>query len=332
MTASIRDVARRAQVSVGTVSNVLNTPEKVSPETRERVQTVIAQLGYVRNDAARQLRNGQSHTIGLIVLNGTNPFFTEIAQGAQNRALESGYTVLVGTSNENVKRENTLLSLFAEQQVAGILVSPTGDDLSPLCHLKDGKTPVVLVDRGAANCAFSAVACDDIYGGEVAAEHLLETGKRKIAYVGGPITLKQISDRWQGAAKAVLKVPDATLRMIETTALTVTEGKRIGQEIAKLPVEKRPDAVFAANDLIALGMLQSLVLAKDIRIPEDIAIIGYDDISYAEFAIVPLTTVRQPAEKIGAASVELLLNAIERPRDKTRQITLKPELVVRAST
>lgn len=147
MTASIRDVARRAQVSVGTVSNVLNTPEKVSPETRERVQTVIAQLGYVRNDAARQLRNGQSHTIGLIVLNGTNPFFTEIAQGAQNRALESGYTVLVGTSNENVKRENTLLSLFAEQQVAGILVSPTGDDLSPLCHLKDGKTPVVLVDR-----------------------------------------------------------------------------------------------------------------------------------------------------------------------------------------
>ena len=120
--------------------------------------------------------------------------------------------------------------------------------------------------------------------------------------------------------------------MIETTALTVTEDKRIGQEIAKLPVEKRPDAVFAANDLVALGMLQSLVLAKDIRIPEDIAIIGYDDISYAEFAIVPLTTVRQPAEKIGAASVELLLNAIERPHDKTRQITLKPELVVRAST
>src|SRR6188472_1476649 len=157
MTVSVREVAAAASVSVGTVSNVLNRPEKVSPTTVERVMQAIEDLGFVRNDAARQLRAGRSRCIGLVVLDVGNPFFAEVARGAEARAAEEGMTVLLGSSDERLDRESTYLDLFQEQRVNGVLVTPATDDLAPLARLRDAGVPVVLVDRETAGGEYMSV-------------------------------------------------------------------------------------------------------------------------------------------------------------------------------
>ncbi|MEJ6488846.1 LacI family DNA-binding transcriptional regulator [Leucobacter sp. USCH14] len=333
MAASIRDVAREAGVSVGTVSNVLNRPEIVAAATVTRVTQAIEQLGFVRNDAARQLRAGRSTSFGLVVLDTRNPFFMDLAYGAQRRAIDDGYTVLMGGSDDSPEREHSILEMFEEHRVAGVLISPVDTDLTQLWKLRHAGIPVVLVDRGSSDRSFSSVSVDDVEGGRIAARHLLEQGRRRIAFVGGPIGIKQVSDRLNGARSVVAEVADATLEVRETQALSVLEGRRIAEEILALPADRRPDAVFAANDLLAMGVLQAFVMTGSLRVPEDIALIGYDDIDFASAAVVPITSVRQPAVEIGATAVGLLLTEAQAGADATReQIEFTPELVVRAST
>jgi LacI family transcriptional regulator len=199
MSVSVREVAAAASVSVGTVSNVLNRPDKVAPATVERVMAAIADLGFVRNDAARQLRAGRSRSIGLVVLDVRNPFFTDVARGAEDRAAEDGMTILLGNSDENRDREGAYLDLFEEQRVHGVLISPLSDDLPRLARLRERGTPVVLVDREAADRSFSSVAVDDVVGGELAVRHLAELGRRRVAFVGGPLGIQQAADRLEGA-------------------------------------------------------------------------------------------------------------------------------------
>lgn len=336
MNVGIREVAARAGVSVGTVSNVLNKPDKVAPGTVERVQAAIDELGFVRNDAARQLRAGRSRTIGLVVLDVRNPFFTEVARGAEDRAAEDGMTVLLGNSDEKPERERAYLDLFEEQRVHGVLVSPVDDDLPRLERLRSRGTPVVLVDRQAPELGFPSVAVDDVAGGRLAAQHLLERGRRRIAYVGGPAALHQVADRLEGARQAVAEVPGASLEVVPTLGLTVLHGRAAGESLRTRDVGDRPDAVFAANDLLALGVLQALVMTPapntGCRVPEDIAIIGYDDIDFAASAVVPLTSIRQPAALIGHTAVELLLRTVTQPHAAPSEVVYQPELVVRAST
>lgn len=331
MSASVRDVASEAGVSVGTVSNVLNRPQIVAPATVQRVTAAIEQLGFIRNDAARQLRAGRSHTIGLVVLDTRNPFFTDLAHGAQNRALTESYTVLLGGSDESSKRESTLLDLFEEQRVAGVLISPVRTDLSRLWRLRESGTQVVLVDRGSSDRSFSSVSVDDVMGGRAAAQHLIDIGRRRIAFIGGPLEIEQVSQRLEGAQSVVAAHADAALTTYATEALTVLEGRRVAEKIAALPAAKRPDAIFAANDLLAMGVIQALVMSGSLRVPDDIALVGYDDIDFASAAVVPITSVRQPASEIGATAVELLLR--ETMGDQEReQIVFHPELIARAST
>lgn len=331
MSASVRDVAREAGVSVGTVSNVLNRPEIVSPATVERVTLAIEHLGFVRNDAARQLRAGRSHTIGLVVLDTRNPFFTDLAHGAQNRALTEGYTVLLGGSDESSDRESTLLDLFEEQRVAGVLISPVRTDLSRLWRLREAGTQVVLVDRGSSDQSFSSVSVDDVRGGSAAAQHLVDIGRRRIAFIGGPLDIEQVAQRLEGAQSVIAQHADAALSVYPTEALTVLEGRRIAEQIAALPASKRPDAIFAANDLLAMGVIQALVMSGSLRVPEDIALVGYDDIDFASAAVVPITSVRQPSSEIGATAVELLLRETAGAPER-EQIVFQPELIARAST
>src|SRR5690606_7190449 len=181
MAVGVKDVAAAAGVSVGTVSNVLNRPDRVSARTVERVQNAIQELGFVRNDAARQLRAGRSRSIGLIIPDIGNPFFAEVARGAEDRAAEAGLTVLLGSSDETEERQAAHVDLFREQRVNGVLITPASDDVSGLRALVDAGVPVVLVDREAPDSAFASVAVDDIEGGRLAAEHLLATGRRRIA-------------------------------------------------------------------------------------------------------------------------------------------------------
>lgn len=333
MSVSVRDVAAAAGVSVGTVSNVLNQPDKVSVETAERVQAAIVKLGFVRNDAARQLRAGRSRSIGLIVLDVANPFFTDLARGAQTRASEHNLSVLLGNADESAERESEYLDLFEEQRVHGLLISPLGDGDEELERLRGRGTPVVLVDRTGVDRGFASVSVDDVAGGELAALHLLGLGRRRIAYVGGPASIRQVEDRLAGARRGVAATPGAAIEVFEGESLSVLEGRRIGEEIHRRGAAERPDAIFAANDLLALGVLQALVMLGGVRVPEDIALIGYDDIGFAESAVVPLSSIRQPSELIGTTAVDLLLreSAAQRPAQR-EHVVFQPELIVRAST
>jgi LacI family transcriptional regulator len=322
---SVKDVAERAGVSVGTVSNAMNHPEKVSPDTLERINAVIAELGFTRNDAARQLRDGRSKTIGMVVLDVRNPFFTEVARGAEDAAAEAGLSVTLGNSDDSPEREATYLDLFEQQRVAGVLISPYGDIASRLRRLGERGIRVVLVDR-AGDDSVGSVSVDDVAGGRLAVEHLIAQGRRRIAFVGGPMDIRQIQDRLEGARAAVAANTGAELEVIETVGATVIAGRAAGQSIVARAV--RPDAVFAANDLLAMGVLQAFALqGAGVRVPHDVALIGYDDIDFAAAAVVPLSSIRQPAQLIGRTAVEMLLSD-----EPPRQVVFQPELVVREST
>ncbi|WP_221583517.1 LacI family DNA-binding transcriptional regulator [Microbacterium sp. G2-8] len=332
MAVSIRDVANEAGVSVGTVSNVLNRPDAVADATVERVRAAIDALGYVRNDAARQLRAGRSTTVGLVVLDAGNPFFAELSRGAEDAAAARGLSVLLGNSGERRDREDAYLGLFEEQRVRGVLLSPTSETLDAAERLQQHGTPVVLVDRSAPGSDFSSVAVDDIRGGYIAAAHLLDQGRRRIAFVGGQSSLRQVADRLEGARRAVAEVSDATLTATPTDQLTVIAGREAGSAIAALPADERPDAIFAANDLVAVGVMQALVMMGSLRVPDDIALIGYDDIAFAQSTVVPLTSIRQPSHLIGSTALDLLAEISEDPTRAPEAIEFEPELVVREST
>jgi LacI family transcriptional regulator len=331
MSASIKDVAVHAGVSVGTVSNVLNHPSRVSSATVTRVQTSISELGFVRNDAARQLRAGESRTIALLIFDAANPFFTALARGAEDAATEGGYSVILANSSESQEREHSYLDLFEEQRVRGILVSPYGDVEERLSALKKFGIPSVLVDRVSEKQLFSSVSVDDHAGGSIAAKHLLSLGRTKLGFVGGPLEIPQVADRLQGAKDALRLTPTATLTVFETSATTVLEGRRAGEEISALPRDERPTALFAANDLVAIGLLQALVATGSLQVPEDIAIVGYDDIDFATSAIVPLTSIRQPSALMGETALKLLSEEALDPTRKPRRVVFQPELVIRDS-
>ena len=332
MSASIRDVADRAGVSVGTVSNVLNHPEKVTAASAERVHAAIDELGFVRNDAARQLRAGRSRSIGLVVMDVRNPFFTEVARGAEERAAAEGLSILLGNSGERQDRENAYLDLFEQQRVFGVLIAPVIEDLPRLERLRSYGIPTVLVDREPHGRTFPSVAVDDVMGGYLAVRHLAEIGRRRVAFVGGQVNIRQVTDRLVGGQKAVAETAGMTLEVIGTNALTVEEGRQVGLRIAERRPAERPDGVFAANDLLAVGLLQALVMSGVTRIPEDLALVGYDDIDFAAAAVIPLTSIRQPAALIGSTAVDLLMRQIGDDEVGNEHIQFQPELIVRATT
>ncbi|MFM5905293.1 MAG: LacI family DNA-binding transcriptional regulator [Micrococcales bacterium] len=331
---SIQDVSRLAGVSLGTVSNVLNNPEMVKPATAAKVQRAIDQLGFVRNDAARLLKAGKSKTLGLVVFDAGNPFFAELARGAEDEAASKTYAVLLGNSDNKPERERAYLQLFDEQRVAGVLISPTQDIYEQIRELRSHGTQTVVVDRKADADRCCSVSVDDFAGGKIAVEHLVEMGRRKISFVGGPVSIQQVADRLAGALAAVSSSGGAAqLSVLESASMSVLAGREVGESIAKMPKSERPDAIFAANDLLAMGLVQAFMFNNEISIPAEIALIGYDDIDFAESAVVPLTSIRQPARLIGSTAIELVIDEIENQTDHShQQITFQPELVVRAST
>jgi LacI family transcriptional regulator len=336
--ASIKDVAAAAAVSVGTVSNVLNRPHLVSEQTRDRVNEVIEQLGFVRNESARQLRAGSSRAVGLVVIDAANPFFADVARGVEDTVQEAGGVVLLGNSSGDFQRERRYVELFEEQRVRGLLIAPTGVTPPDLTGFVRRGIPVVFLDRHPDGAPFSTVDVDDVAGGRMAVEHLLAQGHRRLAFVGGPSTLAQVRDRRRGAEDAVSadrRTNAATLLAISTPSLTLRSGREAAEHIVAAPDAARPTGVFAANDLVALGLLQGFA-AHGLRVPDDVAIVGYDDIEFAAGAAVPLSSVRQPREDLGRRGAELLYEEI-RAREageapEPHHVRFQPELVVRRST
>lgn len=329
----IKDVARQAGVSVGTVSNVLNRPELVSPDTLARVRDAIDRLGYVRSESARQLRAGESRMVAMLVLDMANPFFVEVAGGAERAAREAGLRVMLCNSAQDPVEEADYLALFAEQRVRGVLVTPADPTGRSLGVLQRSGIPFVLVDRATAVLEGCSVSVDDVVGGRMAAEHLLAVGHRSFTYVSGPMQLAQCRDRRTGALAALAEhgLPEDAMTHVETEQMDVACGRAAGYRL--LGLSRRPTAVFCANDLLALGVLQTMY-AVGVSVPDEMAIVGYDDIEYARAAAVPLTSVRQPSIEMGRTAVKLLLDESgdDAARHEHQRVVLTPELVVREST
>ena len=312
---------------------MLNRPEVVAETTRRRVLAAIDELGFVRNESARQLRTGRSRTLGLVVLDVANPFFTDVARGVEALADEVGSVVMLCNSNEDAERESRHLDLLLEQRAQGVLITPVDGANPRIERLIDHGVPVVLVDRGSGRSNRCSVAVNDVLGGRIAVEHLLERGHRHIAFVGGPFSIPQVSDRHTGSQAAVDQSDvDAEILVVETGSLQVAEGRRAGRHIGELPAGQRPTAVFCANDLLALGVLQEMT-RQSLRVPHDVAIVGYDDIDFASAAAVPLSSVRQPREQLGRTAAQLLIEEVtDGDRHRHRQVVFEPELVVRDSS
>jgi LacI family transcriptional regulator len=332
---SIKDVARQAGVSVGTVSNVINRPGAVSETTRSKVRTVIDRLGYVRSESARQLRAGRSRVMALLVPDMANPFFVQLARGAERAARAVDLGVMLCNSARSVTEEADYLGLFAEHRVRGVLVAPTDASGRNLGSFRRHGIPFVLFGRTVPDQQACSVSVDDVAGGRLAAGHLLAAGHRHIAYVGGPGQVSQCQDRLAGVLAAVedagLPADAVGVTVVEAAGPDVAAGRDAGARL--LGLARRPTAVFCANDLMALGMLQTMYGAG-VSVPGEMAIVGYDDIEFAAAAAVPLTSVRQPALRMGQAAAELL---IEETGDSAaahvhQRIVFRPELVVRASS
>ena len=330
---SVKDVAAHAGVSLGTVSNVLNRPDRVAPDTRARVEQAMAELGFVRNESARQLRAGASLTIAYVMLDATNPFFTDVAQGIEDAADQADLSLFLCNSDNRAERELTYLNRLQQQRVQGVLVTPVDPDSPTLDDIVRGGTPVVIVDRTRDGDTHCSVAVDDRLGARLAVDHLLETGHDRIAFVGGPQSIGQVRDRREGATAALLAAgrSGGDLVRVDTAALSVAEGRAAGERIAGLAEAARPTAAVCANDLLALGLLQQCV-ALGLRVPDDLAIVGYDDIVFAAAAAVPLTSVRQPRRRLGQTAARLLLDEATNPDHRHEQVLFTPELVARAST
>jgi LacI family transcriptional regulator len=266
-----------------------------------------------------------------VVLDAANPFFNDVARGVEEVARGEGMVVYLCNSNQDGGREREYLERLREQRVQGVLITPIDPGGERLAEMHIGM-PVVLVDCHAKDDTQCSVAVDDILGGELALTHLLETGHERIAFVGGPMTVQQVRDRYQGARNALERSSrPAELVLVATEALIVAEGRAAGERLVALPADERPTAAFCANDLLALGLLQTMT-RFGLSVPGDLAVVGYDDIEFAEAAAVPLTSVRQPRELLGRTAARLLLEEAADELHTHQQVRFRPELVVRAST
>ena len=329
MSVSLRDVAAAARVSVGTVSNVLNRPEVVSASTLSRVQKTIKDLGFVPNGFARQLRSGYSRTLGLVVPDVGNPFFTEVARGVEDAARKRDYAVFLCNSDESLEKEDRYINVLMEQQVRGVLLTPADIRTDRIDALRARGICVTLLDRELEGRNQCSVSVDDVHGGQIAIEYLASLGHKRIAWVCGPEKIPQVADRGAGVAKAA-KLSNVEIIQLEVQLMNAINGEGAARDL--LALDALPSAVFCANDLLALGVMREL-LNQGIRIPEQVAIVGYDDIQFAPSAAVPLTSISQPAYQIGVTAADLILSECESEiTHEHQQIKFQPRLIERASS
>ncbi|GFJ78540.1 hypothetical protein Phou_027200 [Phytohabitans houttuyneae] len=242
--------------------------------------------------------------------------------------------VIFCNSDGDLTKENAYLDLLEEQRVQGVLITPIDDASERLHRLRDRGVRVVLLDRRSAEADLCSVSVNDRLGGELAMRHLVESGHRRIAFVGGPHRLEQVRDRYDGAIQALADagLGEQHLRRYDTPALTVAAGRDAAARVLGQPRGSRATAVFCANDLLALGVLQVLT-RQQVRVPDDIALVGYDDIDFAAAAAVPLSSVRQPRQRLGQTAATLLLDEANTPEThEHQQVVFEPELVVRESS
>lgn len=326
-----KDVARAAGVSTGTVSNVLNAPDLVADSTRIRVETIIDKLGYVRNESARQLRSGASRTVALVGLDAANPYFAELLRGIDDRASTHGQVSVMCESLNDPIREQALITTFEEQRVRGLVLVPVSEPRPEVERLHRHRIPTVVIYRPEADYVCSAMI-DDRAGGALAITHLIAASRRNIAFLGGPSSLQAVGDRLAGVMSIATR-ESVRVHVFDTPSLGVEDGYWGVQPVVD-PMGPPIDAIVAANDLLAVGAMKRL-RDEGLNVPRDVAVIGYDDSPIASSALVPLTTIRQPARKLGNVAWDLLEREYQDYSQSAvhrhRHILLAPTLVKRES-
>jgi LacI family transcriptional regulator len=308
--ATVTDVARRAEVSIGTVSNVIRGTARVSPELRERVASAIRELGYYPGRIAEPARIKQSCMLGMILPDITNPFFPEIMRGAEDRAFERGYLLVTANTDEQIEREKQIVSTLRSRRIDGILLAASaGDGRGHIQAAIQAGIPVVCLDRPVPDMPTDSVLLDNVLGARECVRHLIFSGCRNIATITGSLDVLSAKERLQGYEEAILEAGKADLRS------TVLEGDyrkgsgyRLGKKLARM--RKRPDAVFVGNGVMALGVLEALdELGLDCR--RDMVVATVDDIPGESIAHRRLTTVLQPSYDIGSRAATLLIDRVE---------------------
>ena len=327
---TIHDVAKRAGVAPITVSRVINNSGYASVETRRRVEEAAAELGYIPNRMASGLRTKRSNTIALVLTDITNPFFTTVARGVEDTASEAGYTVTFCNSDENAEKEKRYLDLLIQQQVDGILLVPAHGTADMIDYVQKHGTPVVVLDRRLPEIKSDVVRCDSEGGAYKLLRLLLELGHERIGLLGGPEGASTAEDRKAGYRRAMSEAGQDVVDLELCGAFTQASGYEMANEaIAKTP---RPTALFAANNFIAIGALKAMLDSK-LSVPEDIALVGFDDLPPALITFPFLTVAAQPAYEMAQKGTELLLARMGGGEPEGYQeIVLPTELIVRRSS
>lgn len=325
----VRAVAKLAGVSLGTVSNVLNNPDRVRPETRRRVEAAMVELNFVGSVIARQFRRGESETVGVLVPDIGNPFWADVLRGVEDTLEASHLALLVSSTRQDPERALRAVETFERQQVDGLLLAPSSVPAERLAPFKNRPFGVVTVDGRLARSNIPSVSLDDVTGGYLVASHLLAVGHRHLVLVNGPQSVSWCRDRAKGVRKALMEHDlDSSTSLLEIGVDELTVEQGIGSVEKFLQKPTAATAIACANDLLALGVLIGL-RRRGLDVPRDYALSGFDDVDFASALLPALTSVRQPAREMGTAAAELLLQP---PSARSKHVRFEPELVVREST
>ena len=328
------DVAKLAGVSQAMVSYIVNNNPNVTvpDETRERILDVMGELGYVPNALARGLRSGQTKTIGLILLDNTNPFIAELAHKIEDVSFEKGYSAILCNSNYIIERESAYVEMLLAKQVDGVILIPTADTDEISQRLRESQTPFVIIGRDISGSNTETVIIDYKAGGYMATKHLLDLGHQKIGCITGPPQYAlRLKGYYQAMSEAGLPNDPA---LVKQSDFRVAGGEAAALEI--LAQNDRPTAIFACNDLTALGVVQA-AHKLNIKIPDELSLVGFDDIPYVKAVSPPLTTIAQPTSEIVHVAMDMLFSQLDGKSEndaaeKYSQLVLQPQLVIREST
>lgn len=328
---TIKDIAKVANVSPATVSYVINNTRYVSPEKTQRVLQAISELNYVPNAVARGLRVKESKTIGLVLSDITNPFFPDLAKGCGDEAHQRGFNLVMMNTNEQSERMESALLQLREGKLDGLIIaSAKAKDTPMIQEVLNRGYPIVLVHRNLPNLKANAVVADNYNASQAAVRHLLSLGHRKIGFITGVEDSLVSIDRFNGyrqtLSEAGIPVPE---QWIAAGHGNYDSAYQAALHMVSLPADLRPTAVVTANDISALGVLDA-ALDKELRVPEDLALIGIDDLFLAQSRAIHLTSVRIPRYEMGQQAVRILLELIERKQPATpSEFILPAKLVIR---
>ncbi len=334
MSITIKEIARLADVSTATVSMILNKKDQnISPSTREKILSIAEEHNYIPNSAARSLVTRKTNTIGLILPDITNPFFPEIARGAEDKASEERYSIIFCNTDDSLKREEKYIKILTERMVDGIIFAHAADHEESCTGLNRSKLPVILIDRDYSNeNVRGRVVVNNESGSYSGVRYLIQRGYRKILYIGGALITQTAKDRLAGYKKALC---ENKIEFDETLVKSGSYRSEWGyQAIMQFTEEKTDfDSVFCGNDMIAFGVMKKLK-ETGVRIPDDVGVVGYDDIYVSSMMEPSLTTVKQPNYEMGYRAVELLLNVLgnKTNNNSNTKIVLNTELIVRNTT